>query len=147
MTADMSKSVFRYIAEEAWRTEGRLGILVRLITILPLQYSYRFSPSDATHRADEHNFRPAGRDRSRCRSASIDRRRRCDTWSVSLAWAGSSLDKSEPDRNLMRCGQTISPPTLRVQVYHPEERLYTILMVDPGVYQYLPSSLQKLNDT
>lgn len=34
-SADMSKSVFRYIAEEAWRTEGRLGILVR-VTIIHL---------------------------------------------------------------------------------------------------------------
>jgi len=30
--------------------------------------------------------------------------------------------------------QTVEPPKLFTTVFHPEERLYTLLMIDPGQY-------------
>lgn len=33
---------------------------------------------------------------------------------------------------LLMKSQTVEPPKIYTTVFHPEERLYTLLMIDPG---------------
>jgi len=92
---DMSKPVFRYLAEQSWRREGRLGILMQRVlqmNVVP----------DLLGEID-----PDADLRVLLNDADVE--------------VGSFLEPSK----------TVEAPQMRVQVYHPEERLYTLLMVDP----------------
>ncbi|KAK9899746.1 PEBP-like protein [Cystobasidium minutum MCA 4210] len=93
--ADMSKPVNRYLAEQAWRDNGDLGILMQRVSQMNIV------PDLIGHIAPQVDLR------------------------VSLK--GGYVEPG----SFINPNQTIKAPKLKVQVYHPEERLYTLLMVDP----------------
>lgn len=92
---DMSQPVYRYLAEQAWRNNGSLGILMQRLTQMHVITDLlgTFDPD-----AD-----------------------------LGILVEGGEVEPGSYLKPL----QTVLQPELRVQVFHPEERLYTLLLVDP----------------
>lgn len=93
--ADMSKPVNRYLAEQAWRENGDLGILMQRVSQMHIVPDIlgRLEPQ-----AD-----------------------------LRLTINGTPVEPG----SYIKPTQTVNAPKVEVQVFHPEERLYTLLMLDP----------------
>lgn len=48
-------------------------------------------------------------------------------------------DESVIPGNFLPVESTFQAPVITAQTYHPEEKLYTLLIVDPGAYDYSKS--------
>ncbi|KAG8992288.1 hypothetical protein FRB90_001047 [Tulasnella sp. 427] len=107
--ADMSKPIYRHLLEKSWRKEGRLDQLMERI------YQMYVLPDvlPAMHpTVDLHVI--------------FDRK----YWKNHLT---GSVDV-EPGV-FMPPRMTIHAPRVQATVFHPEERLYTVLIIDPGALQ------------
>ncbi|KAH9958667.1 phosphatidylethanolamine-binding protein, partial [Lactifluus volemus] len=110
--ADMNQKVYRHLIEQRWRNEGALDLLMERLyqmhvipDILPV-----LEPSvDLRVVFPEATPKDVLRTRSKRRTSPVE--------------AGVFLVNE----------QTRQPPKLYTTVFHPEPRLYTLLMVDPDV--------------
>ncbi|GAA5875709.1 hypothetical protein JCM8547_007046 [Rhodosporidiobolus lusitaniae] len=94
---DLSKPVYRHLAERAWRKEGDLAILMQRVT--QMHVTPDLLPSI---------------------SPELD---------VRIQVGGQTIEPG----SFTLPAQTRDGLELSAQVYHPEERLYTLLVVDPDV--------------
>ncbi|GAA5908745.1 hypothetical protein JCM6882_008194 [Rhodosporidiobolus microsporus] len=94
---DLSKPVYRQLAQRAWRTQGDLAILMQRVTQMHVTPDLLPSISPV---AD-----------------------------VRIHVGGEAIEPG----SFAKPGQTREGIEVSAQVYHPEERLYTLLVVDPDV--------------
>ncbi|EGN94120.1 hypothetical protein SERLA73DRAFT_188707 [Serpula lacrymans var. lacrymans S7.3] len=111
--ADMSKAVDRHIVEKKWRKEGTLDLLMERIhqmnvvpDVLPSLHP-SFDLRVVFPEAPSTNTTPSSK-------------------------SGTKYAQVEPGIYLT-AEQTLSAPTLYATVFHTDERLYTLMMVDPDV--------------
>ncbi|KAK4704677.1 hypothetical protein P7C70_g1530, partial [Phenoliferia sp. Uapishka_3] len=112
---DMSKPVYRHLAERAWRKEGDLAILMQRVTQMSITPDLlpSISPIADVRIAIGGNTIVPG---VFAKPSEV---------STNFARKPGSRLKIDPV-------QTREAPEIKVQVYHAEERLYTLLMIDPG---------------
>lgn len=127
---DFTRPVHRHLVEDKWRKEGRLDLLVRLCLLRlaadPAQmervYQMHIVPDllPAFHpNVDmrvEYPMRPPYNKELAARVAES---------------GGPRKAPMEPGRFLLP-SQTLKQPTVRARAFHLDERLYTLVMVDPG---------------
>jgi len=107
--ANMSKLSHRYLAEQKWRKEGDLDLLMERI------YQMNVVP-----------------DVLPVLKPSIDLHVIARTTPKEFHESKKVQQVVEPGI-FLKSKQTIIPPKLRVNVFHPDVRLYTMLLVDPDV--------------
>ncbi|BGP17591.1 hypothetical protein JCM10213_001240 [Rhodosporidiobolus nylandii] len=95
--ADLSKPVYRHLAERAWRKEGDLAVLMQRVTQMHVVPDLLPSISP---KAD-----------------------------VRIRIAGQAVEPGA----YVKPAQTREGVEISAQVYHEEERLYTLLLIDPDV--------------
>ncbi|KAF8139756.1 phosphatidylethanolamine-binding protein [Boletus edulis] len=107
--ADMAKAVDRYIIERRWRKEGALDLLMERI------HQMHVVPDVFP---DLH--------------PSFDLRVSFPVHQTKVALTPPKYKFVEPGVYLLP-EQTVDPPRLHKDVYHTDERLYTLIMVDPDI--------------
>lgn len=142
LIADMSKAVDRHIIEQRWRKEGALDLLVCRLILYSLIHSFPSHPSDGTYSPNAchsrrtarpspvvrpPHFLPGAPNEGGVESTEIQV---CGARGLSPARPGL-LFLIEPTA-LLNMKKTINPPRLHKDVFHTDERLYTLIMVDPG---------------
>ncbi|EJD50082.1 PEBP-like protein [Auricularia subglabra TFB-10046 SS5] len=113
---DFSLPVHRHLVEEKWRKQGRLDLLMERVyqmgvvpDLLPA-----FHPN-----VDLRVEFPMRLPYSKRLREAVEKR-------------GPRYAEMEPGRYLLP-NQTLAPPRLRARAFHLDERLYTLVMVDPDV--------------
>ncbi|KAA1107470.1 hypothetical protein PGT21_014922 [Puccinia graminis f. sp. tritici] len=101
---DMSKPIYRFLEQQRWRKEGQLGRLME--TIHKLRIFPDVYPS----------INPTVNLKVKYEDTYISTEKR-------LINVGNFVPSSK----------SMDPPVIQAQVFHPEPRLYTLVMVDPDV--------------
>ncbi|KAL7004681.1 mitochondrial 54S ribosomal protein YmL35 [Cystobasidiomycetes sp. EMM_F5] len=114
--SSMSEPVMRYMAEQAWRKDGRLGILVDALCITALFTNSQQYVLLQMQRVTQMHIVP---DLLAIIDPDVD-------MSISVKEGRSVVPGS-----YLLASQTRQEPVINAQVYHNDERLYTLLMVDP----------------
>ncbi|KZV92052.1 hypothetical protein EXIGLDRAFT_769340, partial [Exidia glandulosa HHB12029] len=115
---DFTKPVHRHLVEEKWRKEGRLDLLMERV------YQMHVVPDLLPAFHPNVDLRVEYPMRLPHNKALVER----------IMQRGGTTRKApmEPGRFLLPW-QTLRPPTLRARAFHLDERLYTLVMVDPDV--------------
>ncbi|SDA03049.1 BZ3500_MvSof-1268-A1-R1_Chr11-1g03277 [Microbotryum saponariae] len=120
---DPTKAVYRHLAEMKWRREGALAILMQRVTQMSLVPDVlpEFDPVlDVQISVAEHSQEPL-QPGVFTLPRQVSRREGRSRTSLQTTFIDSVFI------------QTREPFKISAQVFHPEERLYTLLMVDPDV--------------
>lgn len=114
---DMSKPIHRFLAQQNWRRAGRLGRLMETIHRLRV-FPDLFPSIDPT--VDLRIKFQRSNDEGGCGSEDLEERASDDFYRVNVG-------------NFFPSSKSLSPPFVQVQAFHPDPKLYTIVMIDPDV--------------
>ncbi|KAG1814454.1 phosphatidylethanolamine-binding protein [Suillus subaureus] len=109
--ADMSKAVDRHLLEQRWRKEGALDLLMERI------HQMKVVPDVLPHIHPSLDLR-------------VNFPKVKSNTGLQAAVSKAVYEHVEPGVFLLP-EQTVEPPKIYTTVFHPEERLYTLLMIDP----------------
>lgn len=141
------RPVYRHLAEQKWRMDGTLDLLVRVLFGLFSEFINAF-PDGATI-SNEYCPRPAARSAPDSRSprpisisgsphgtpACTGKRRLFNHRTGVVFNSGTGTCFNSIYALLLTWLQTRQPPRIAATAFHDDTRLYTLLMLDPGTYR------------